>query len=417
MLIKGSTPTKEPLVSIGLILPIDKQEYVKITSKNNPDYEIKALENQLLVNGEKSSKFNLQELTGESSYNIKPVTAGRGFHWQKQIAISIKGSIKIKNIDGCLFLVNEVGMEDYLMSVATSEMSGECPEALLEAQTIAARSWLMASEEQKHKDLGIDACNDDCCQRYQGIKNISAKAKSAALNTRGKFVIHNNKICDTRYSKSCGGISENNENVWGDNPKEYLRAIFDSRGGNIPDFSNEEQLNKWIFEPPDCYCNNEYISKSELKRFLGSVDESGDYFRWEITYSNEQLTKIINKKLNESFDSIESLIPMKRGISGRIMILTISGKKNQKEQKILVDSEYNIRNALHPEFLYSSAFVINANSDSESCAEKITLSGAGWGHGAGLCQIGALRMAIIGNSSEKILKHYFSSTEIKKMYD
>ena len=417
MLIKGSTPTKEPLVSIGLILPIDKQEYVKITSKNNPDYEIKALENQLLVNGKKSSKFNLQELTGEYGYNIKPVTAGRGFHWQKQIAISIKGSIKIKNIDGCLFLVNEVGMEDYLMSVATSEMSGECPEALLEAQTIAARSWLMASEEQKHKDLGIDACNDDCCQRYQGIKNISAKAKSAALNTRGKFVIHNNKICDTRYSKSCGGISENNENVWDDNPKKYLRGIFDGRSGVIPDFSNEEQLNKWIFEPPDCYCNNEYISKSELKRFLGSVDESGDYFRWEITYSNEQLTKIINKKLNESFDSIESLIPMKRGISGRIMILTISGKKNQKEQKILVDSEYNIRNALHPEFLYSSAFVINANSDSESCAEKITLSGAGWGHGAGLCQIGALRMAIIGNSSEKILKHYFSSTEIKKMYD
>ena len=417
MLIKGSTPTKEPLVSIGLILPIDKQEYVKITSKNNPDYEIKALENQLLVNGEKSSKFNLQELTGESSYNIKPVTAGRGFHWQKQINISIKGSIKIKNINGCLFLVNEVGMEDYLMSVATSEMSGECPEALLEAQTIAARSWLMASEEQKHKDLGIDACNDDCCQRYQGIKNISAKAKSAALNTRGKFVIYNNKICDTRYSKSCGGISENNENVWGDNPKKYLRGIFDGRSGVIPDFSDEEQLNKWIFEPPDCYCNNEYISKSELKRFLGSVDESGDYFRWEITYSNEQLTKIINKKLNESFDSIESLIPMKRGVSGRIMILKISGKKDEKEQKILVDSEYNIRNALHPEFLYSSAFVINANSGSESCAEKITLSGAGWGHGAGLCQIGALRMAIIGNSSEKILKHYFSSTEIKKMYD
>ena len=417
MLIKGSTPTKEPLVSIGLILPIDKQEYVKITSKNNPDYEIKALENQLLVNGEKSSKFNLQELTGDSGYNIKPVTAGRGFHWQKQIAISIKGSIKIKNIDGCLFLVNEVGMEDYLMSVATSEMSGECPEALLEAQTIAARSWLMASEEQKHKDLGIDACNDDCCQRYQGIKNISAKAKSAALNTRGKFVIYNNKICDTRYSKSCGGISENNENVWGDNPKKYLRGIFDGRSGVIPDFSDEEQLNKWIFEPPDCYCNNEYINKSELKRFLGSVDEDGDYFRWEITYSNEQLTKIINKKLNESFDSIESLIPMKRGVSGRIMILTISGKKDQKEQKILVDSEYNIRNTLHPEFLYSSAFVINANSGSESCAEKITLSGAGWGHGAGLCQIGALRMAIIGNSSEKILKHYFSSTEIKKMYD
>ena len=417
MLIKGSIPTKEPLVSIGLILPVDKQKSVKIKTVNNLDYEIKSLENYILVNGEKSNHLYLNELTSDSGYNINPVTAGRGFHWQKQIDISIRGSIKIRNVDGYLFLINEIGMENYLMSVATSEMSGECPEALLEAQTIAARSWLMASEEQKHKDLGIDACNDDCCQRYQGIKNISAKAKSAALNTRGKFVIHNNEICDTRYSKSCGGISENNENVWGDNPKEYLRAIFDYRGGNIPDFSDKKQLNKWIFEPPDCYCNNKYISKSELKRFLGSVDEDGDYFRWEITYSNEQLTKIINKKLNESFDSIESLIPMKRGLSGRIMRLTISGKKDQKEHKTLVHSEYDIRKTLHPEFLYSSAFVINANSDSQSCAEKITLSGAGWGHGAGLCQIGALRMAIIGNSSEKILKHYFSSTEIKKMYD
>ena len=267
----------------------------------------------------------------------------------------------------------------------------------------------MASEEQKHKDLGIDACNDDCCQRYQGIKNISAKAKSAALNTRGKFVIHNNQICDTRYSKSCGGISENNENIWGNSPKEYLRAIFDSRDGNIPDFSNEEQLNKWIFEPPDCYCNNKYISKNELKRFLGSVDEDGDYFRWEITYSNEQLTKIINKKLNESFDSIESLIPMKRGISGRIMILTISGKKNQKEQKILVDSEYNIRNTLHPEFLYSSAFIINANSSINSPLDKITLKGAGWGHGVGLCQIGSLGMALSGKSSKDILLLLFLS--------
>ena len=177
----------------------EKQKYVKITSKNNLDYEIEALENQLLVNGKKSNQFKLQQLAKDSSLKIDPVTAGRGFHWQKQIAISIKGSINIKNIDGCLFLVNEIGMENYLMSVATSEMGGDCPEALLEAQTIAARSWLMASEEQKHKDLGIDACNDDCCQRYQGIKNISARAKSAALNTRGKFVTHDNKICNTRF--------------------------------------------------------------------------------------------------------------------------------------------------------------------------------------------------------------------------
>ena len=416
MLIKGSIPTKEPLVSIGLILPVDKQKSVNIKTVNNLDYEIKSFENYIIVNGEKSNQFYLDELTGDFSYNINPVTAGRGFHWQKQIDISIKGSLKIRNVDGYLFLINEIGIENYLMSVATSEMSGECPEALLEAQTIAARSWLIASEEQKHMDLGIDACNDDCCQRYQGIKNISAKAKSAVFTTRGKFVIYNNKICDTRYSKSCGGISENNENVWDDNPKRYLRGVFDG-GGNIPDFSDEGQLNRWIFEPQDCYCNNEYVSKSELKRFLGSVDEDGDYFRWELTYSNEQLTKIINKKLNESFDFIESLIPIKRGVSGRIMSLAINGKKDQEKYQTLVDSEYDIRNALHPKFLYSSAFVINANSSVQSREEKVTLSGAGWGHGAGLCQIGALGMAIIGNSSEKILKHYFSSIEIKKLYD
>ena len=417
MLIKGSIPIKEPLVSIGLILPIDKQKYVKITSENNLNYEIKALENQLLVNGEKSSHFNLQELTKESSYSIKPVTAGRGFHWQKQIPISIRGSINIRNIDGCLFLVNEVGMEDYLMSVATSEMSGECPEALLEAQTIAARSWLMASEEQKHKDLGIDACNDDCCQRYQGIKNISAKAKSAALNTRGKFVVHNNESCDTRYSKSCGGISEDNDNVWDEEPKKYLCSIFDGKESLKPNFNNLDETKKWFNSQPNCYCNEKHVNSKDLKKYIGKVDKKGNYFRWEFNYSIEELTELVNEKLGYLFDLISSIKPLRRGKSGRILELKLEGIKNENNHSVIIKSEYEIRRVLHPSFLYSSAFYIAENFDSKNCLTKIKLKGGGWGHGVGLCQIGGIGMALKNKSASEILSHYFPSSILKKLYD
>ena len=418
MLIKGVIPNKEPTISIGLVLPIDKQKSISIYSKiDDEKYEIKVVGSILSVNGEKKDKLSLKKASNSSTFLLEPITAGRGFHWQKRINISVSGSLRVMVISDNLFIVNEIGLESYLMSVATSEMSGECPISLLEAQTIAARSWIIASEEQKHRALGIDACNDDCCQRYQGTKNISDSAQLAVNKTRGIFVTYNDEICDTRYSKSCGGISESNENVWGDVPKKYLRSIFDNKRNNAIDLSHKNNLQNWFLKPQESYCNNEHVNKNELKRYLGFVDEEREYFRWQISYSHEELTKIINDKLDKSFDSIVRLTPLKRGASGRITKLEISGKKNDSLHKLVLYNEYDIRDALHPKFLYSSAFIINANSNTLSDVEKITLSGGGWGHGVGLCQIGALGMSLNGKSSKEILKHYFSSIKIKRFYD
>ena len=418
MLVKGVIPNKEPTISIGLVLPIDKQKSISIYSNiDDEKYEIKAVESSLSVNGQKRDQLSLEKTSNNSTFFLEPITAGRGFHWQKKISISVKGSLRVMVISESLFIVNEIGLESYLMSVATSEMSGECPISLLEAQTIAARSWIIASEEQKHKELGIDACNDDCCQRYQGTKNISDSAQLAVNKTRGIFVTYNDEICDTRYSKSCGGISENNENVWGDVPKEYLRSIFDNKRNNSIDLSYKNELQNWFLKPQESYCNNEHVNKNEIKKYLGSVDEEREYFRWQISYSRKELTKIINDKLDESFDSIVTLIPLRRGASGRITKLEISGKRKDSLHKLILYNEYDIRDALHPKFLYSSAFIINANSNTLSDEEKITLSGGGWGHGVGLCQIGALGMSLNGKSSKEILKHYFSSIKIERFYD
>ncbi|MFL2983067.1 MAG: SpoIID/LytB domain-containing protein [Candidatus Neomarinimicrobiota bacterium] len=418
MLKKGIIPTSEPIVSIGLVLPIDKQPTIKIQcTKKNQNYSIGICKDYLTVNGNKTKQFKLEEAYNESRYILKPIYAGRGFHWQKKIKISVQGCLRIKNLGGFLFIVNDIGLESYLKCVATSEMSGHCPIALLKAQTIAARSWLIASKEQKHKKLNIDACNDDCCQRYQGIENISKEAELAVIQTQGSFITYENEICDARYSKSCGGITENNENVWNDEARPYLRSIYDSKKQMNIDLSNMDNMKNWFAKKHDCYCNNDHVNLSILKRYLGSVDKKGNYFRWEYTFTKNQIRDIINQKLNMSFNSIEKITPLKRGVSGRIIELKISGNIKKQSYDLIINSEYEIRNALHPKFLYSSAFIINANSDSKRDEDKITLNGAGWGHGVGLCQIGALGMALSGKSSEQILKHYFSSTTITRFYD
>ena len=418
MLVRGEKPKREPLISVGLILPMDKQN--SITIYNDLDqkrYFIESENDHLLVNGEKTENINLIGSSEDQIFTLDRVPAGRGFHWEKNISIQVVGSLDISNNNGYLFVINQINLESYLMCVATSEMSGNCPPALLEAQTIAARSWLVAAVEQKHLDLGLDACNDDCCQRYQGIGNLSEQARSAANNTRGKFLIFDNMICDTRYSKSCGGVSENNENVWDMEPKPYLRGVFDGGGKELPDLTDTTNFTEWLKNSHGCYCSNNYVNDEELKQYLGSVDEKGNYFRWEFTYSQDQILKMINEKTGQSFDHVLSVDPIERGFSGRIIKLKISGEVNNKPQEIFLESEYEIRRVFHPEFLYSSAFIINANSSINSPLDKITLKGAGWGHGVGLCQIGSLGMALSGKSSKDILTHYFLSTTIKKLYD
>ena len=418
MLVKGNIPETEPTVSIGLVMPVDRQGSVIIeNSADGKVYHIESKNEHIIIDDKSLPSIELKNNSSDSHFIISPITAGRGFHWEKEISVKVLGNLTVSNKDGFLFVVNNIHLEMYLMCVATSEMSGECPPALLEAQTIAARSWLVAAVEQKHADLGLDACNDDCCQRYQGIGNLTNAAHSATEKTCGQFLMYNNEICDTRYSKSCGGISEHNENVWYTDPKPYLRGIFDGNQEEIPNLSDTQNLKDWVSNYPDCYCGNNYIGRDILKKYLGNVDEKENYFRWEFTYSQDVLKQMINEKTGISFELISSLQSLKRGISGRIIQLQINGISKNEPFKIVLESEYEIRRVLHPDFLYSSAFIIIANSDTEPALSEITLKGAGWGHGVGLCQIGALGMALEGKSSKQILSHYFLSTGLKKLYD
>ena len=404
MLVKGQIPEKEPVVSIGLVLPEDRQKSIHIHDE---------LSSQSFEMTHSSDK----KYFPSSTYIIHSIRAGRGFHWEKQITITVEGELEIKTVDGYLFVINHIPLEKYLSCVATSEMSGECPPAFLESQTVAARSWLLAAAEQKHADLGIDACNDDCCQRYQGKGNLTDSAINAVLKTQGQVLIHDDKICDTRYSKSCGGISENNEYVWGGEPKPYLHAVLDGEGSNIPNLKSESDLKKWLTDDQHCFCGPDYVPGNQLEKYLGNVDKSGSYFRWNVSFTLEELTILINEKTGKRFESIQSLQPLERGISGRIIQLRIDGKINGEPSDLILENEYEIRWALHPDFLYSSAFIIEANSTADSLPSRFTFKGAGWGHGVGLCQIGALGMSLNGTSFTDILSHYFQSTELRKIYD
>ena len=418
MLKKGNKPNKEPTLYIGMILPTDLRKQLIITTPwNKKKIRIEAKSEYLEYENSKKKELILKGSHLEDFFIIHSVPAGRGFHWEKTIDVKVAGHLHIKNSNGNIFVINEIMLEQYLASVATSEMDSACPPALLEAQTIVARSWIIAASEQKHSELGIDACNDDCCQRYQGITNITTRSKQASKKTFGQFLIYDDQICDTRYSKSCGGISENNENVWDESPKPYLKAVFDSSSEIIPDLSNDQELQTWINDPPDCYCGNEYIDEEELKKYIGKVDKKGTYFRWTVRHTQKKLTRLVNQKCGTSFELITSLRPIKRGISGRITKLEISGIEYKTKRNLILKSEYKIRDALHPEFLYSSAFIIILDLDDSQIIKSITLKGAGWGHGVGLCQIGALGMALSHKTSAEILTHYFPSTKIKKMYD
>ena len=439
MLDKGIIPDKEPIVRVGIHLPQDESstmtiefpepELFEITTNGSPisiQTELNLRVKDGYIDSGQGSNKNISKLSIlrkdqcislEHGPIIHSVFAGRGFHWQKKISVQLPGNIIIKIRDGFLFTVNKVPLEQYLMCVATSEMSAKCPGALLEAQTIAARSWVLAASEKKHVNLGIDNCNDDCCQRYQGIANQSPAAIRASLSTKGKVLIANERICDTRYSKCCGGRTEDNESVWNTDPRSYLRSVFDGPEDIKNGLSDEGALRSWFEQKYDCYCGPKYVSVDDINKFLGKVDEIDNYYRWSVHYTQEEMVKTISKKTGDRFSSITGLTPVLRGRSGRIVKLRIDGRKNGEYHSVLLQSEYQIRKALSPDFLYSSAFIIETNSSKDKGRSEFTLHGAGWGHGVGLCQIGALGMALANHDSKSILSHYYQSSALIKIYD
>lgn len=431
------------MIRVGIILPEDKKQIITVEIPSEPGYELLDADAGIpvqysgLLRFEHRSHDLIESVPGKSSvWAIRPlsagahqarsgikvfhVAAGRGFHWQKPIDVYLPGNLEIRSYQQHLLLINELPLEDYLMCVATSEMGAACPPAFIESQTISARSWILANIEQKHIALGIDVCNDDCCQRYQGNGNLTDQSIHGALSTVGQVLIYKGKICDARYSKSCGGITESFATIWNGNDLPYLQSIPDTR----PDFrhkalplSTDESIQLWLDDIPDTFCSPHRVRESSLKKYLGTVDESGTYFRWSFSYSQEELTALLNDKLDLDIRSVIALKPIKRGGSGRISRLEITYNSTEGKQKsTFIDSEYQIRRALHPGFLYSSCFYIQAHPINASYPQQFNLKGGGWGHGVGFCQIGALGMSLQGYTCEQILAHYYPDSQINKVY-
>jgi SpoIID/LytB domain protein len=356
---------------------------------------------------------------------VRDIVAGRGFHWQKHVDQTLAGTIELRSSPRGIVLINELPLEAYLAGVITAEMSSRCPIEFLKAQCITARSWLLANTEAKHRGQAIDRCNDDCCQRYQGTGDLSDVAIEAVQSTRGVVLFAEERVVDANYSKSCGGIVELPEHVWHAR-KPGLGPAVDAPDASavkrfmpVTDANLDDYLNGEWLRDTDVYCSSHVVPEDQLTQYLGRVDVSGQYFRWTVRYPHDELLDILRRKLADAGDitRLMDLRVTRRGVSGRAteMVLRIVGGDGN-ERDITVRDQYKIRLVLHPSFLFSSAFAVKIEREPDGKCKAVTLRGAGWGHGAGLCQIGALGMAICKIGHEQIVKHYFPGAELKTVY-
>jgi len=372
------------------------------------------------------------------SFLVQDVIIGIKFHWQRKEEERFKGTLKLIKDGDDLTLINILPIEDYLVSVNSSEMSATSSIELLKAHAIVTRSWLLAQKE-KSKEIKnyntnssltddeiikwydreehklYDVCADDHCQRYQGISKISTEAvKQAVSQTSGVVLVSEDKICDARFSKSCGGISESFENVWEPVKHAYLSPVIDSKYKDTMfdiNFSEEDNAVKWIKGNPAAFCNSS--DRKILSQILLDYDqETADYFRWVVSYSQKELSQLIMDKSGIDFGNILDLIPVERGASARLIKLKIVGSK----KVLTVGKELEIRRMLSPTHLYSAAIVIEKFDVVDNIPLRFKIFGAGWGHGVGLCQIGAAVMAEKGYKYDEILSHYFKNTKLIKLY-
>ena len=375
---------------------------------------------------------------GGATFTLRNVTIGISFHWERKEDQTFEGDLRLlSRDDGTITAVNEIGVEPYLKSVISSEMSAEAPVELLRAHAITSRSWLVAmlERQQRGKNIGVpsqrsfqteselirwydredhtlfDVCADDHCQRYQGIsKIISAAADDAVEATRGSFLVSQREICDARFYKACGGLTEQFENAWEDTPVPYLGTISDAPI-HYPPIKSEEEARRWILSTPGAYCNT--TDGKILRQILPSFDqETTDFFRWKVEYGREELEQLIKAKSGIDFGTVMDLVPVQRGPSGRLVKLKIVGSA----KTLTVGKELEIRRWLSKSHLYSSAFVVDVERDARGIPIRFILHGAGWGHGVGLCQIGAAVMAAQGKKANEIVQHYFPGAQLQKLY-
>ncbi len=408
--------------------------------------------------------FQTPPSAGGGAFTLHDVTIGVHFHWERKEDQTFKGNLRLiiedTDITG-LPLVNEsgerqqvvtaidiLGIEDYLISVISSEMSATSSMELLKAHAVISRSWVLrpiltaplggkphAGEEadrlikwyERDAHVHFDVCADDHCQRYQGItRQTSDNVRKAIEATWGQVLTYDGKVCDARFYKSCGGATELFHNCWADEEHPYLQAVYDGvpivsphRGkiAPLPDLTVEENAEKWIRTSPEAFCNTR--DERILSQVLNNYDqETTDFYRWTVEYTQEELSKLIHERSGIDFGEIIDLIPIKRGPSARLVELQIVGTK----RTLTVGKELEIRKWLSPSHLYSSAFVVDTvrgkqtTQDGQNIPSAFRLTGAGWGHGVGLCQIGAAVMADKGYAFDAILSHYFPGSELTKIY-
>lgn len=357
---------------------------------------------------------------------VHGVVAGRGFHWQKRIDQTLSGTLELLWGERGVVLVAELPLEEYLAGVTTAEMSGACPGDLLKAQCIVARSWLLALTETKHDSDPFDRCNDDCCQRYQGTGDLNPAALEAVRATRGLVLVApTGDVLDANYSKSCGGISELPRHVW-DVDKPGISAVVDApRGADehrflpVTDANLDEFLDGAWLDTTQVYCSPRAVPVAELEQYLGRVDEVGNYFRWTVRYERAELEQMLIEKLPGARDLavLRDLRVTRRGVSGRASAAVVEWEdKRGQIVRARLSTEYRIRAVLHRKFLYSSAFAVRPERDADGKLIAIALRGAGWGHGVGLCQIGALGMALAGIDFEAICRHYYPEAKLATVY-
>lgn len=426
---------REPMVSVGIMhkeeisLTLHHAYLCQQTNKEiNSDLHISLCNNELVLNGRTFPILSFIPQHEDCLCLLQGVTIGIGFHWEREECQTFQGNIHLIVVDNEIQVINQLGIESYLRSVIGSEMSATSSLELLKAHAVISRSWLLspmvgeesdtAIVEQKHNEeitrwyerdahTLFDVCADDHCQRYQGVSRINTPTVEQALReTCGELLMMNDSVCDARFSKSCGGVTELFSNCWSDKAERpYLTVLNDSRERSVPDLTQEAKAERWIRSSTPSFCN--VTNPAILRQVLNSYDqETPDFYRWTVRYTHEELTAILKEKSGIDFGRILQLQPLSRGTSGRITRLRIVGE----HRTVVVGKELEIRKWLSKSHLYSSAFVVDSNEDG------FTLTGAGWGHGVGLCQIGAAAMAHEGFSYREILAHYFPGAELTKQW-
>lgn len=418
----------EPVIEVCMNGPYRTEDGEEVVG----DQTIRASAVGMLWNDRLSASLTFIPVSPSSTFTVRNVTIGIDFHWQRRQTQTFSGELHLVMHRGKVQVINVLPLEDYLLSVISSEMSATSSLQLLKAHAVISRSWAIGkinayvktSPAQKPEDVGksmaykqkpeeedltakslavariirwydtdshrlFHVCADDHCQRYQGVANINPVVQQAIDETRGVVLMHDGQICDARFSKCCGGVMEEFQNCWQDTTYPYLVSK--------PDYIDDVRSNGVV----DAFCNTQ--NKAVLRQVLNDYDqETNNFYRWTVEYTREELTQIIKQKSGIDFGVVTRLYPIQRGPSHRIVELHIVGTK----QTVTVGKELEIRKWLSPTHLYSSAF------DVEETSDGFRLHGRGWGHGVGLCQIGAAVMGDLGYDYKEILQHYYPNSEL-----